>query len=97
MSDLTDFVPAFSKELSPNDIGATASHQAGLLIPWKIAKLPFFPRLDEETLNPREIMRFKSFNDGSISDCNFIFYNVSVFENLFKILYSNKVKSFRIL
>lgn len=75
MFELKGFEPAFSKELSPNDIGATASHQAGLLIPWKIAKLPFFPTLDEETLNPREIMRFRSINDDSISDCNFIFYN----------------------
>lgn len=75
MSKYEDFIAAFVKELSPNDIGATASHQAGLLIPWKIAKLSYFPPLEEEVLNPRRVISFKALNDNSKVDCNFIFYN----------------------
>ncbi len=75
MSKYEDFIAAFEKELSPNDLGVTASHQAGLLIPWKIAKLSYFPKLEEEVLNPRRVIRFEAINDSSQVDCNFIFYN----------------------
>jgi hypothetical protein len=75
MSKHEDFVPAFEKELSPNDVGVTASHQAGLLIPWKIAKLSYFPKLEEDILNPRRVIEFVALNDNSKVLCNYIFYN----------------------
>jgi hypothetical protein len=75
MSKYEEFIAAFEKELSPNDLGVTASHQAGLLIPWKIAKLSYFPTLEEEVLNPRRVIRFEALHDNSEVDCNFIFYN----------------------
>jgi hypothetical protein len=75
MFKIEEFVAAFEKELSPNDLGVTASHQAGLLIPWKIARLSYFPKLEEEILNPRRVIRFEALNDSSKVDCNFIFYN----------------------
>lgn len=75
MSNYEEFVLAFEKELSPNDVGITSSHQAGLLIPWKIAKLSYFPKLEQEVLNPRSIIEFVLLNDNSNVACNYIFYN----------------------
>lgn len=43
----------FAKILSANDIGATGSHQAGILVPKSDKELmAFFPTLDSGTLNP---------------------------------------------
>jgi hypothetical protein len=43
----------FAKTLSANDVGATGSHQAGILVPRTNAELmEFFPRLDPKTFNP---------------------------------------------
>ncbi len=75
MSNYEEFVLAFEKELSPNDVGITSSHQAGLLIPWKIAKLSYFPKLEQKVLNPRSIIEFVLLNDNSNVACNYIFYN----------------------
>lgn len=41
-----------SKVLSPNDLGHTGSHQAGILIPKDAQILSFFPRLDVDKPNP---------------------------------------------
>ena len=38
------------KRLSPNDVGMTGSHQAGVFVPPSMIR--FFPALDEEVLNP---------------------------------------------
>jgi hypothetical protein len=43
----------FAKTLSPNDVGSTGSHQAGILVPKSDAELlSFFPHLDATKLNP---------------------------------------------
>jgi len=38
------------KRLSPNDVGMTGSHQAGVFVPPSM--ILFFPGLDEDVLNP---------------------------------------------
>lgn len=38
------------KRLSPNDVGATGSHQAGVFVPPSMTS--FFPELDEGAFNP---------------------------------------------
>ena len=50
----------FCKTLSPNELGLTHSHQAGLLIPKRIACLSYFPKLDRFSENPRESLTFYS-------------------------------------
>lgn len=44
---------SFAKLLSANDVGATGSHQAGILVPKSdTALLAFFPHLDPTIYNP---------------------------------------------
>ena len=44
---------SFAKVLSANDVGATGSHQAGILVPKSDpGLLSFFPALDPSVLNP---------------------------------------------
>lgn len=43
------------KILSPNDLGLTGTHQAGMLVPKRREILRVFPRLDESTMNPTAI------------------------------------------
>lgn len=42
----------FAKALSPNDLGLTGSHQAGVLLPRRSQIHSFLPHLDESTSNP---------------------------------------------
>lgn len=63
------------KTLSPNDMGDTGSHQAGIHVPK--ALLNFFPRLDESTLNPRSNLRLQS-EQGLAGTCAYIHYNNKV-------------------
>ena len=46
------------KTLSPNDLGLTGAHQAGMLIPKDEIILNYFPRLDKTAENPRVALRF---------------------------------------
>ena len=46
------------KTLSPNDMGDTRSHQAGIHVPKGLVH--FFPTLDESALNPRSIVLLRS-------------------------------------
>jgi hypothetical protein len=62
------------KILSPNDVGDTASHQAGMLIPKEKAILDFFPRLDRTEYNPRQSILFED-EAGQRWAFNFIWYN----------------------
>lgn len=67
-----------SKILSPNDSGATATHQAGILIPKDEKILGFFPLLDSLSQNPRIRMNFCDEN-LKIWEFNFIYYNNKFF------------------
>ena len=60
------------KTLSPNDMGDTRSHQAGIHVPKALAH--FFPALDESALNPRAVVRLRS-EQGLSGTCAYIHYN----------------------
>jgi len=72
---LSIFEIEFSKVLSANELGVTKSHQAGLLIPKRIALLSYFPRLDRFAINPRETMEFYISDLGIEVPLNYIYYN----------------------
>jgi hypothetical protein len=63
------------KDLTPNDLGRTGSHQAGLHVPKAFAHV--FPTLREDELNPSSILNVE------FRDCKFawryIHYNSKVF------------------
>ncbi len=62
------------KTLSPNDLGLTGAHQAGMLIPKNEVILNFFPCLDKSAENPRVTLRFLD-ESGTYWKFNFIYYN----------------------
>ena len=62
------------KVLSPNDVGATGTHQSGILIPKKSDLLSFFPQLNSEAENPRHILQFED-DLGRIWKFALIYYN----------------------
>ncbi len=62
------------KVVSPNDVGSTATHQAGILIPKEQKLLRFFPTLDAELYNPRQSMMFED-PGGQRWTFSFIYYN----------------------
>lgn len=68
-----------TKVLSPNDCGIN-THQSGILIP-KTPRhiLAFFPKLNEELLNPRLILFFRDVKTNEIISLNFIHYNNKFF------------------
>jgi hypothetical protein len=70
-----NFEVEFSKVLSPNDVGDTKSHQAGFLIPIRIAKLSYFPKLDVFLPNPRKTMNFVLDGSDLMLTLNYIYYN----------------------
>lgn len=72
---MSTFEIEFSKVLSANELGITKSHQAGLLIPKRIALLSYFPRLDRFAINPRETMDFFISDLGLGVSLNYIYYN----------------------
>lgn len=62
------------KKLSPNDVGATGAHQAGILVPKKRDLLEFFPELDVYAENPRTMVLFED-ELGKLWKFNYIYYN----------------------
>ena len=62
------------KVLSPNDIGSTGGHQAGILIPKREEILSFFPPLDRCAENPRVVIRFED-DFCRTWKFNYIYYN----------------------
>lgn len=62
------------KILSPNDVGETGGHQAGILIPKDPRLISFFPQLRGSELNPRAHIVFE---DPSAQrwEFAFIYYN----------------------
>jgi hypothetical protein len=71
-------VKSISKVLSPNDVGITGAHQAGMLIPKRQEILSFFPKLGNNQKNPRFLLVF--FDDSNQRwEFSFIYYNNSFF------------------
>ena len=68
-----------SKLLSPNDLGETGGHQAGILIPKKPEILAFFPLLTTDVKNPRHLLTFRD-DHGGRWDFPFIYYNGRFFD-----------------
>ena len=66
------------KTLSPNDVGETGGHQAGILIPKDERILSFFPKLDIRKLNPRAHILFED-ETGQSWEFAFIYYNNHLF------------------
>lgn len=72
-------IQAISKVLSPNDLGETGGHQAGILIPKKPEILGFFPSLTTDVKNPRHLLTFRD-DHGGRWDFPFIYYNGKFFD-----------------
>jgi len=64
-----------SKVLTSNDVGATGSHQAGIVIPSQIAECGFFPTLNHGIINPRIQISVEIPPTGSFLKINYIYYN----------------------
>ncbi|WP_353711479.1 EcoRII N-terminal effector-binding domain-containing protein [Arthrobacter sp. K5] len=64
-----------SKVLTPNDVGKTGSHQAGIAVPRQDAMLAFFPALDATQYNPRQSLLFRETHGIDEWALNFIYYN----------------------
>ena len=67
------------KKLSANDIGATKSHQAGILVPKDAHILSFFPVLDRTEKNPRMTLVMYERSNRARWEFNFIYYNNKFF------------------
>ena len=63
------------KILSSNDVGSTGAHQAGVVIPIKIALGDFFPALDSDSVNPRLQLDGIDESTGKSFRMNYIYYN----------------------
>ena len=68
------------KRLSDTDVGATGSHQSGLLIPKLFVKEGLFDQLSDEVLNPRLRLKFTDPIDNTDIYLTFIFYNNRFFQ-----------------
>lgn len=65
----------FAKLLSANDVGATGSHQAGILVPKSDADLlAFFPHLDPDVYNPDAWIVAED-DEGNEWRLRYIYYN----------------------
>jgi hypothetical protein len=67
------------KRVSPNDLGETGSHQAGVLVPKRAEILDFFPRLDHSIKNPRTVLLMTEEATGGRWKFNYIYYNGKLF------------------
>jgi len=67
------------KKLSPNDLGETGTHQAGIHIPKQEDMLSFFPALSNRTKNPRVTLVVREYGDGTRWNFNYIYYNNKFF------------------
>jgi hypothetical protein len=65
----------FRKTLSANDVGATGTHQAGILVPKaNLELLEFFPKLSPEVKNPDAWLECVDAN-GVKRKFRFVYYN----------------------
>lgn len=69
---------SISKALSPNDLGLTGSHQAGILVPKEERILSFFPQLDKSSVNPSCEVSVKDVESDTIWNLRFVYYNGKV-------------------
>jgi hypothetical protein len=67
--------PQVAKTLSPNDLGLTGSHQAGMFVPRRGEILEFLPTLDSGVKNPRRSLIVREENSGEVWEFAFIYYN----------------------
>ncbi|GBH26537.1 EcoRII N-terminal effector-binding domain-containing protein [Burkholderia vietnamiensis] len=68
------------KKLSPNDVGTTGGHQAGILVPKEEHILLFFPALDKSVKNPRMKLVVFERENRERWEFNFIYYNNKLFK-----------------
>lgn len=68
-------IRSIRKRLSPNDLGFTGSHQAGILVPKQDDILGFFPRLDRGVKNPRADVVVHELKSNERWTFRFIYYN----------------------
>ncbi|MBR8348873.1 EcoRII N-terminal effector-binding domain-containing protein [Burkholderia ambifaria] len=68
------------KKLSPNDVGTTGGHQAGILVPKEEHILLFFPTLDKSVKNPRMKLVVFERENRERWEFNFIYYNNKLFK-----------------
>src|SRR5665647_337211 len=64
-----------SKVLTPNDLGITGTHQAGIAIPKDPDILAFFPRLDPTRYNPDCHVAVYTPATGDHWQLRFVYYN----------------------
>lgn len=64
-----------TKALSNNDIGLTGAHQSGVVIPHEIARLGFFPNLNDSLVNPRINLTVEVSSTSEELNLNYIYYN----------------------
>lgn len=64
-----------TKVLTPNDVGTTGSHQAGITVPKTGDMLEFFPALDATDYNPRA--HLQGFDEAHSVDfpLTYVYYN----------------------
>lgn len=74
MKERKTITKSIFKVLSPNDIGLTGGHQAGILIPKNKEILSFFPEVNHDEKNPRHFLTFVDESDQRWEFC-FIYYN----------------------
>jgi hypothetical protein len=67
------------KVLTPNDLGLTGGHQAGIHVPREAETVSFFPRLDETGVNPRVSIQFELGGFQTYLTLTFIHYNGKLF------------------
>lgn len=70
--------PQIEKTLSPNDVGETGTHQAGILVPKQPEILGLFPALGSSTKNPRSPVVMVD-PSGRTWRFEFIYYNNAFF------------------
>ena len=76
---MTNKPNAITKVLSPNDIGETGAHQAGICVPKGGEVLEFFPDLGNTEKNPRVTLFFAD-ESGKVWKFCFIYYNNKFFD-----------------
>ena len=67
------------KVLTPNDLGLTGGHQAGIHVPREMETIGFFPPLDETVINPRALINFVTDAVPSSLPLTFVHYNGKLF------------------
>ena len=68
-----------TKTLTPNDVGETGGHQAGILVPKRPEILAFFPSLTAKEKNPRVPLTFRDEDGVTTWRFMFIYYNNQLF------------------